>query len=51
MERPYKMEKKQLPKKKWQKLENLIKKNTKIVWQNPDDNLEKYISKYRGQSS
>ena len=44
--------KKQLPKKKWQKLENLIKKKyKKIVWQNPDDNLEKYISKYRGQSS
>lgn len=43
---PTKWKKKQLPKKKWQKLENLIKKKYKrIVWQNPDDNLEKYIKK------
>ena len=43
---PIKWKKKQFPKKNWIKLEKLIsKKYKKIVWQNTNDNLDKYINK------
>ena len=43
---PKKWKKKELPKIKWLELENRIsKKYNKIIWQNPKDNLKKYIEK------
>ena len=42
---PLKWKKKQFPKKKWKKLEKYLYQNKKVVWQNPNDNLDKYINK------